>query len=69
MLPLERGWCKSEFQAIPDTGSVKSRAAERPAAGVPGKTLRAARGERSVNVSLAARDVGDTGIEPVTSSV
>jgi hypothetical protein len=104
MLPPERGWCKSEFWAIADTGSVKSRA--RPdwreaegrtaartremywvracqAAGRPGapaqsggakpqgprKALRAARGERSVNVSLTARVVGDTGIEPVTSSV
>jgi hypothetical protein len=57
MLPLERGWCKSEFQAIPDTGSVKSRAAERPAAGSQGKHCGPPRGERSVNVSLAARDL------------
>ena len=26
MLPPERGWCKSEFWAIADTGSVKRRA-------------------------------------------
>src|ERR1700730_6949040 len=35
----------------------------------PRKKLHGARGERSVNVSLTARVVGDTGIEPVTSSV
>ena len=100
MLPPERAWCKSEFWAIADAGSVKSLArpdwhetegmpaeptremygaqalsggqtAGRPGAKPqsPRKALRAARGERSVNVSLAARVVGDTGIEPVTSSV
>jgi hypothetical protein len=126
MLPPDRGWCKSEFLALADTGSVKCQAKpdppdaegeRRPHPGsawrpgghdeaapvlvtragagretsddAPGndaadalngtelldtesrvpETLQAARGERSVNVSLAARVVGDTGIEPVTSSV
>jgi hypothetical protein len=92
MLPPDRSWCKSEFFALADVGSVKSQAKPDPpyAQGGEGErrrakatsggrgrhrvegapeTQQAARGERSVNVSLTARVVGDTGIEPVTSSV